>query len=60
MKISIILEVRKIYEYSSSSQELTITQDYLVFNLFYLFAFTLERMEFFIIRENYIEQKYLM
>ena len=41
-------------------QELTVTQDYLFFNVFYLFNFTFEPMEFFIINGSYIRQKCLM
>ena len=35
-------------------------QDYLIFNEFYIFVFTFQPMEFFIISESYIEQKWLI
>ena len=58
MKISIFLKLRKSSQ--KLSQELTVTQDYLVSNVFHLFVFTFEPMEFSIISESYIRQKCLM
>ena len=47
-------------EYFSESQELTVMQDYLVFNVFYLFVFCLKVKAIVIVSESYTRLKCLM